>query len=438
MKENILLINPSEYDSNGKLIKKSKEYIPCNTLYHIAAFFPETFTISIVDEVVDEIDFSENYGLIGITVNTLNARRAYDLCQIFKENHPKSVIVLGGIHPSYNQEEASNFAHTIVVGESENIFPELIDDYLNDTLKKIYKSDASVDLNAMPVPRYDLLAADKYIKLPGFKCPLIPVQTARGCPFRCDFCIVHNYLGSKIRYKSVEKVVEEIKLSGYRSFFFTDDNFFGNPKRAKELMTALIPLKIRYQCQSDTTIYRNPELLKLAQKSGCKVVYLGLETINTDNLKTVNKTHNKPSEYRTLFKMLRKHKINAFSSLIIGLGNETKSGMDKTVKFLIKNKSELSALYVIAPMPGTKTYQELLSSGRFVEGREKWWLNHKRDNILKDDPYLFSLQKEALRQLYSYSSIFRRFFPFYPYKMGTLLINLYLRKNIKKYDGFSL
>ncbi len=227
--------------------------MPPLSILYIAGLTPKEHDVKIVDECVQTIDFDEPVDLVGITSMTFTAKRAYQIADEFRKRNVK--VIIGGIHASAVLEEALAYADTVVIGEADDLWETVLEDALNDELKSIYRSDQRPTLDNLPAPRFDLLDTAKYVRLPFRRSPNMPIQTARGCPFNCEFCSVSKFWGNKIRFRPVKDIVNEIALSKADTFFFTDDNFVANPQRTLELCEALIPLKIKYICQIDSLAY---------------------------------------------------------------------------------------------------------------------------------------------------------------------------------------
>ncbi|GAG81765.1 unnamed protein product, partial [marine sediment metagenome] len=235
---------------------------PLNLLY-VAALTPKDVEITLVDEHVDRIDFEEEVDLVGITSLTATAPRGYEIADEFRKRGVK--VVLGGIHSSALPQEAIQHADSVVIGEAENLWPEVIEDFKKKRLKKFYQSSQKPSLENLPLPRRDLLQGKRYLTK-NF------IMTTRGCPFDCDFCSVTRFFGKRHRFRPVGDVIKEIESLKGNFTVFADDNVIAHKKYAKELFKALIPCKKRWFSQADLTMAQDEELLKLAVQSGCEGV----------------------------------------------------------------------------------------------------------------------------------------------------------------------
>ncbi|HJW88596.1 MAG TPA: cobalamin-dependent protein, partial [Dehalococcoidia bacterium] len=222
----------------------------------VAALTPPEFEVSLTDENVRAIDFRKAPDLVGITALTATAQRAYDIADVFRARGVK--VILGGIHPSFLPEEASQHADSVVIGEAEGVWPSLLEDFKANKLQKVYRQPERPSLLGLPIPRRDLFAGGAYFVSNT-------LQTTRGCPYSCAFCSVTSFFGRSYRCRSVEEVLKEIETFKDRKLVaFIDDNIVGNPRFAKELFRALVPYKIKWVAQASVTIAGDVELLQLA------------------------------------------------------------------------------------------------------------------------------------------------------------------------------
>jgi radical SAM superfamily enzyme YgiQ (UPF0313 family) len=435
----IKLICPTPYDLNNRLIKVKQATIPPLSVLYLAGLTPKEHDIRIVDECVQSIDFDEPVNLIGISVMSSTAKRSYEIADEFRRRNVK--VIMGGIHASSVVEEALEHADAVVIGEADDSWKIVLQDASHDKLKKTYQYKRKDPLDNLPHPRFDLLDISKYIRLPFRRSPLLPIQTARGCPFNCEFCTVSKFWGNKVRFRPIKDVVNEITMSNADTVFFTDDNFIANPKRALELCDALSRLKIKYLCQIDSLAFKYPEIIKALKKSGCFMVFVGFESINKNNLKNVNKGFNKPETYPELIKMLHRNKINVYASIILGFENDDPKTAKATVNFLIKQKVGMASFFRLTPFPDTRLYERLDTQGVLID--KKWWLtrNEHVGELIKypNNPYTpGELTAIARKHFYSRKSILKRFFPLHIFKLEVLPFNIASYKKIKKYSNVTI
>ncbi|MDY6932671.1 MAG: radical SAM protein [Spirochaetota bacterium] len=426
----IRLIQPAQLDDSGKPIKYKKILLPSGTLSTIAALTPNDVEVSITNEYIDTIDFSEDLDIVGITALTCHAPRAYQIAQEFKKRG--KTVVMGGIHATALPQEALQHVDSVVVGEAENLWEKVVRDFQkNNKLNSIYKNDVFPDLKKLVIPRFDLNNSDKCLKAPFAKTPAMPIFTTRGCPFSCSYCSVTKFFGGKYRTKPIDNVLREIDASKARDFFFVDDNLAANSKYSEQLFKEITPLKIRWFSQFSTRVLNNPKLVELAGESGCHEVILGIESLNICNLKSVNKSFNKPEEYARLFKLLKSNGISPHVMIMFGLENDDVELLKRTLEFLLDNDVNFIRIFTVTPYPGTDLYQKLDCEGRiFEKDWSKYDLNHivfspknisiqdLQDNVWKSY-YTFYSYKNIIKRLWKFKKFYLT-----PDKKGSLLDDL--------------
>lgn len=342
----------------GNRRKFKKVLVPPLGLAMVAALTPPDVEVSLTDENVAAIDFQEDTDLVGITVLTITAQRAYEIADIFRARGIK--VVMGGIHASFLPDEAGQHADTIVIGEAEETWPRLIDDLKANRLQKRYEQGERLPLYNLPVPRRDLFTKGAYL----IKNTL---AATRGCPYSCSFCSVSSFFGRTYRCRPVEEVIKELDtFNGGKYFFFVDDNIVGKPKFAKELFRALIPYKIKWVGQASVTIAKDDELLELAAASGCIGLLIGFESISPANLATVGKKINVVDEYEEIIGKIHSKGIGIHGFFITGLDEDKEDVFDRTVRFAQKMKLESAGFAYPMPLPGTDFYNSLDKEGRII------------------------------------------------------------------------
>ena len=323
----------------------------------LAALTPPEFDIKIINDECEKIDFDDPIDLVGISFLTPAALRAYEIADAFrKKNIP---VVFGGVHASALPDEAIEHADSVVIGEAENIWPKLLDDFKNNNLKRFYKSEVFVDLTNLPIPRRDLLNKKIYLSTNV-------VQASRGCPQGCEFCSIEKFFGKKTRFRPVENVIEEIRGMDRQKFLlFTDDNLIVNLAYLKKLLKALIPLKRKWLGEASWRIGHNSELLKLMRKSGCLGLFIGFESIrNQPFTKKTSQYNDMKKAYMTTIKNLRKNRIGVCGAFIFGFDNDELSSFDETLKFCLESNMEVAQFSSLIPFPGTPLIERLTKEGR--------------------------------------------------------------------------
>ncbi len=373
------------------------------TLSSLAALTPPEIEVKITDENVDPIDFEENVDLVGVTGMVMHAPRAYRIAQRFRQRGIP--VIMGGPHASSLPLEAKEYVDAVVIGEAENIWEGLIEDFKKGCLKPFYRNDNFCSMERLPFPRRDLLRKDAYMTV---NC----VQTTRGCPHQCDFCHVTHFFGKTYRCRPVQEVIEEVRRLDGEFVVFIDDNIAGNRRYAKELFTQLKGLKKKWASQASMTLTRDPELLKLAAESGCVSLFMGVESLSTENLKEVNKTFNRVSQFDEAMKALHDHDIMVLAGFIFGLDHDDEGVFERTLRFCERNRIELPTFFILTPLPGTALFQRMESEGRLLH--KDWGQYNGATVVFK--PKLMTeetLQRGfnwACKEGYSWNSIFKRVF----------------------------
>jgi len=394
----LLLISPRSSDKRSPVGFK----VPQVALQIIAALTPENVKVSMVDEHSSDIDFSKDYDLVGISIMTATAKRGYHLARTFKGKGSK--VVFGGIHASVMPEEAINYGDAVVIGEAESSWPDLVEDFKQNTLKRYYQSKEP-DLSTAPLPKRDSIIDRSVlgIKWPGF-------YTTKGCPYDCEFCSVSSVYGKKIRTLPIPFVIKDIENANSKVFLSLDDNVAANPKYAKSLFKEMAHLNIEWGGQCVVTIAKDDELLQLCRKSGCRGLFIGLESVSTTSMRKMRKTLKSIKENEDVIKKIQDTGIIFHPSFVFGFDDDTKAVFDDTLEFLYRNRIITATFNILTPYPGTRLYRRLKQERRIIS--EDWsHYNHytvtfRPRNMTERElaEGYFSLKKE----FYSLSNICRR------------------------------
>lgn len=358
----IVLISPKGplYRHRGGIFKKSLRYMPL-TLTTLASLVPAELNadIRLVDEGIEEVDPARiDADLVGLTVITGTARRAYELAAAFRARGIP--VVLGGPHVTLIPDDAQPHADAIVVGYAEESWPELLRDFATrGEMRPRYDQRPGLSLAGLPFPRRDLLPRGSFITDDVF-------EATRGCVHRCDFCVVPSAWGTKPFQKPVEEVVADIRQKGSRKLIFVDLNLIADRGYAARLFEALIPLKVQWYGLATVLLADDKELLALAQRSGCKGILMGLESISRENLKASKKGFNSPDRFKELVRKLHAHGIALQGCFVFGLDNDTPEIFLETARFAVEAKIDLPRFAVVTPFPGTALYHRLESEGRIL------------------------------------------------------------------------
>jgi radical SAM superfamily enzyme YgiQ (UPF0313 family) len=444
----IKLVEPSRYGAGGRVLRPRRPLMPSLSLPTVAALTPADIDVSIEIDALDGVRFDEPADLVGLTAHTLQARRAYDIAREFRARGVP--VVMGGVHASMEPEEALKHVDTVIAGEAEDTWPRFLRDFQAGRAAHLYRAESQPSLSGLPVPRFDLLPAKRYVGLgsPRFRGPvprpIYPVQTARGCPHACDYCTVMAFSGRAFRARPTAEVVAEIRAIGARGCMLVDDNIFSAPARARELFEALIPLKLWWIGQATIGAGRDPDLLRLARRSGCAALCLGIESLSEETLHAVGKDFNRVREYGALLRAFHDAGISAISSFVFGLDGDDESVFPRTYNFLVQNHVPYTLWNLLLPLPGTALHRRLAGAGRLKAPR--WWmdpenvrLRHERltfTGLRADERVFCGAFRRFERKCYSMPGILRRIlFPGQDRLAGRLAVNLVLGRRLRRAEG---
>lgn len=312
----IVLISPKGplYRYRQGIFRKSLRYMPL-TLPTLAALVPEDLNAEVVclDEGIQDVDLALRADLIGMTVITGTAPRAYELAAHFRKRGIP--VVLGGPHVTLVPEDAAAHADAIVTGYAEESWPQLLRDFKAGHLQKRYNQRPDLNLSGFPLPDRRVLPKSAYLTANVF-------EATRACIHNCHFCVVPSAWGRKPLQKPVEAVVADIRSTGARRAIFVDLNLISDRDYAASLFDALIPLKIQWYGLSTTLLCRDSELLALTARSGCRGLLMGFESLSAPALRSSGKAFNRPDDYAEVVSALHRHRIALQACFVFGLDDD--------------------------------------------------------------------------------------------------------------------
>lgn len=329
----------------------------------LSALTPPDIVRVFYDQRIEPIPFDEPTDLVAISVETFTAKSAYQIAARYRRRGIP--VIMGGHHPTLNPKEALKFATSIVIGDAEGVWPDLIDDARRGTLQSTY-GNRNCPLGGLR-PDRTVFKGKRYN-------PVTLVEFGRGCRFTCDFCAYHAFYGNSIRYRPVNEVVEEIRQLGRKYIWFTDDNFFADIAEAKKLLRALKPLRIHFSCETTLDIASDPELVRLLAESGCMLVAIGFESFNLDNLKQMGKEWNRAyGSYEEVVRTFHNYGIMVWGMFVFGYDYDTVASFQSTLEFARRQKLLTANFNPLVPWPGTPLYERLNLQGRLTYG--SWWIH---------------------------------------------------------------
>ena len=356
----LLLIQPSPYEKDGKVIKKKKLYFTGLALPLLAALTPDDWETELIYEVIEDVPFDTDADLIGVSTMGHGVIRSIDIAKEYRRRG--KTVILGGYMASIMPEEAVKYCDSLIIGDAELVWQQMLSDFENGKLKKTYEKPLEGNWYSTPSPRFDLLEGKN---LGDF----LPVQAGRGCPNSCSFCSVSClYSGRYVKRPLPEVIrdIEQIKSLGYKKILLLDDNIFSDRKYLDSLLDTLIKLDISWMSQCEITIGKDDELLEKLQKSGCTTLSFGLESISRESLISMDKGWAVPAEYDFLIQNIRNHGIDVSTEMVVGGEGDTLESIRMTKDFIERNKISVPRFYILTPFPGTRFFDQIKEEGRLV------------------------------------------------------------------------
>ncbi len=410
---------------------RSRELIrfPQLTIPLLAALTPPGWDITHTDEITHKVDFHQPADVVGLTAATPGAPRAYELAANYQARGSR--VVMGGPHATLLPYEVAEHADVVVVGEAEPVWALVLEDLAKEhryapgrtsleagieveTLPngaRIYRCSRIADLRGLPHVRRDLIRHGGWNRWWATRTPLI---ATRGCPHKCEYCTIPVLYpqAQKMRFRPVEEVAAEVAASPDKGIVFWDDNLGANPRYAKALFKALIPLKRWWTSQTTlASLDKDDELLELAAASGCKAFFIGLESVDQASLNRTGKAHNQVHQYRRLLQRCHAHGIAIQAGVIFGFEDDDRDIFARTVDVLTDLGLDNATISLLVPYPGTPAYARLSGEGRIIDTNWRHYngKTHVVFRPLKMSPdQLLAGYEWAKTQFYSPSCIVRR------------------------------
>jgi radical SAM superfamily enzyme YgiQ (UPF0313 family) len=358
----LLLINPkSRYKGLGNY--RTTSY-PLLNLPYVAALTPDHYKIAVIDENIKPFEF-QKADIVGITAFTSTVNRGYEIAQIYREQGIPTIM--GGIHVSMMPDEALNYCDAVVIGEAEGAWPRVLEDFEAGALKRQYRG-SWIDLAQLPFPRRDLLKNEYY----GWG----GIQTSRGCPMNCAFCSVTAFNGRRFRRRLLKAVIDELEQIPQKNVMITDDNIIGYSKEDKDwariFFSRIIEkgIKKNFFVQASIQFGEDRELIRLAAKGGVKVLFIGLESVKPETLRSYQKGLNlkrlQNNKYYELITRIRKEGIAVIGAFVVGGDDEDISIFQTTLDFIQSSHIDILQITKPTPLPGTQLWHKLSNEGRIL------------------------------------------------------------------------
>ena len=376
---------------------------PIITLPHLAAITPKKYSIKIVNENYEDIDFNDDADVVGITSYTMTAPRVYEIADEFRRRGKK--VVLGGYHPTAMPDEAKQHADSILLGEAEATWPELLADAEKGVLKPFYGPNPDFDMAAIPPIRRDLIIHNPIMGA---------VQSTRGCPNQCEFCAIASFCKHGVKQRPIKNVVDEIKQMPNRMFVIHDPSLTVNPPYARELFKELIRQKIHkgWVANGNANVLGkiDDEFLDLARKSGCVEWFVGFESVSQASLDGIKKTVNKVEDFEKMIKRIHKHGMTVQGGIIFGFDQDTSDVFDHTLEKMYEWELDAVEINVLTPYPGTPLFDRLEKEGRILT--RDWSKYNQIDVVFKPkqmtEKELFEGARKVAKAYYTMPNVITR------------------------------
>jgi radical SAM superfamily enzyme YgiQ (UPF0313 family) len=371
-KKSIVFIEPAGAASNVfenymKLPLTGTLYL--GTILHNAGYNVRIFNESVLAERIDPFTISADvYCISSLTTSSVRAKA---LANQIRRIYPESRIIIGGIHASLLPKDFAEVADCIVQGEAEKNIIDIIEGNYQAGAGKIVQGQAIDDVEQLPFINYALIQGVDSMDI-------IPIMTSRGCPFDCNFCTVTKIFGKKFRMQSPQRIIAEVKhaLTFFktRSIFFYDDNFTANQRRIDELCDSIIAedLDIAWTAQVRQDIANSPVLLRKMAKAGCRIMFVGFESINDATLKAMHKSQTR-KDIEVSIHVIQQAGINIHGMFIFGDDNDTVESLRQTVDFAINQHIDTVQFMILTPFPGTPVYDKLFAEKRLFHQRWEYY-----------------------------------------------------------------
>ena len=327
----------------------------------LARLTPPEHQVRLFDENVEALDAAWPCDCAALSVNTFNAKRAYRIAAQFRARGVP--VVMGGVHPTLLPSEALAHCDSVVAGDAEEMWPQVLNDLAAGCLRRVYEGDRERPPAGI-TPLRSIYRGKRYSRL-------VPVQFGRGCLFDCEFCSVHALYGTRIRHRPVDEVLSEVTELKKEMLFFVDDNLCSYGAAFYELLRGLSRLRARWVGQISVNAALDGPLVKTMRESGCCALFIGFETLTKENLRRMNKRQNVDKDYRSAVRLLQENNIMVCGSFLFGYDGDEATSIRDALEFARENRLALAHFNPLFPAPATPLYRRLLAEGRLYDAQ--WW-----------------------------------------------------------------
>jgi radical SAM superfamily enzyme YgiQ (UPF0313 family) len=340
------------------------------TMPYLAARVPEDWRVMHIDEEAEEIDFHVEADVVGITFHTPSASHAYDIAARFRARG--ACVVMGGPHVTLLPEEAAGHADVIFVGEAEGLWEDFLANFSTGNYQRIYGRTDFPCLDNAPMARKSLFHRRDHTAGVLF--------ATRGCPHSCDFCAIAVMYRCRPRRRPVTEVAAEYASFRGKVIIFWDDNIAGDTEYAKELFRAITPFRKWWSSQASIEAGRDDEFLEAAARSGCRQLFLGLESVSQQSMEGVNKGFNRVEDYVRIIKRIHGHGIAVQAGIVFGFDDDRADIFEETLDFLEEAGVQNATFNILTPFPGTALFRRMEAEGRILT--RDWRTYNSRSDVV--------------------------------------------------------
>jgi radical SAM superfamily enzyme YgiQ (UPF0313 family) len=365
MKIVLILPRAGIYRFGTGAFSKFLRYSPM-TLPTLAALVPPDLhaEIELYDEGAEAIDPEKiQADIVGITGITGASQRMYAYADYFRGRGMH--VVLGGVHSTLMPQEALQHADTVITGHAYETWPQFLRDFkAGNPGRRYMPPEGSTDFSKFKTPLRE------HMKYHGF-ITLNSVQAVFGCPNSCDFCVT-PVVCRRYEARPVGQVIDDIASMRGRYMTFVDPSPIENVQYAMELYSAMVPLKKFWTGLATTRLVRHPELMDVMERSGCRGLLIGFESLSQSTNNGIHKSFNSVDQYYELSRELHKRGIAIMGCFVHGLDGDGPDCFERTLDFVLKAHIDLPRFTVCTPFPGTPFFSRLRQEGRILT--ENWAL----------------------------------------------------------------
>jgi len=353
----IYFIQSTPYYNGENLIKKSRLYFVGLAPAILSALCPD-WDFECCLETIERVNFDTDADIIAVSGMGHAIIRSIDIAKELKKRG--KTVIMGGYMASLMPDEAKKYCDSVIIGDGERAFPQMLEDYKNGALQDFY--NMPLDNLSFPLPKYELFMNKKI-------GDFLPVQAGRGCPNSCSFCSVYCLYKNRYMRREIGEVIRDIahiKSLGYKKFLLLDDNILSERSYILELCGEIEKLNMQWLSQCEISIADDIEVLKAVSRSGCISLSFGIESISQESLNSMQKGWARVDKYKEQIRRIQAEGIDVSTEMVIGADGDTIESIRKTADFITKNKITAPRFYILTPIPGTLFYDEMKAQNRLV------------------------------------------------------------------------